>query len=185
VTTIESLFCALAVAAITAAAAAAPAAPAAEDLDYVITEPPVISVRGSLLEKGYEACGAIKGKMELLLAAARSQCQPANDNGKIGIILASPLPAFRSLETKRAFFIAGVVTIGYEARRAGLNDFATLYIVDSDSLKTRDCYAMPIARASTLQQQTHDGKISGDAFVAVIMQEMRSMKMPSGLFGEK
>jgi hypothetical protein len=59
--------------------------------------------KGALFTKGYETCGAIKGKMEALFPAARSQCQPAPDNDKIGIALASPLPAFRPPETKRAF----------------------------------------------------------------------------------
>jgi hypothetical protein len=139
----------------------------------------------SLLSEEYETCGAIKGKMELLFHEARALCQPAPDDGKIGIVLASPLPVFRLFETKRAFFIAAVLSVGYVTRRAGLADFGSLYVLDSDSIKTLDGYAIPVSRAATLQQQGHDGQITGDAYVSAVMQELRPMKIPAGLYGGK
>jgi hypothetical protein len=77
------------------------------------------------------------------------------------------------------------LSVGYEARRAGIEDFTTLYVFDSDSAKTLDCYAISVSRAATLQQQIHDEQISFDALVSAIMREIQPMKLPPRLFGNK
>jgi hypothetical protein len=131
-----------------------------------------------LFSKGYETCGAIKGKMELFLREANAHCQPVAEGRKIGIALVTSIPIFRSLKAKQGFFVAAIASAGYEARRAGLADFGTLYLVDGDTVKTFQSLAMPMERAAALQQQVHDGDITGDAFVAIVTEELRPTKVP-------
>jgi hypothetical protein len=130
-----------------------------------------------------KVCGAIKGKLEILLHEARSTCQPGADNGKIAILLASSLPVFRSFEGKRAWFIASIGAVGNDVQAAGHSDFTTLYMIDSESAHSLDAYAMPIARVVQLQQQIKNGKLTSDAFVSTVMREMRPTKLPTRLLG--
>jgi hypothetical protein len=143
---------------------------------------PLTFVSGSLIEKGYETCGAIKGKIEELFHEAQTICQPGNDNAKIAIVLASPLPIFQNYDAKRAWFIASIPIVGYEARRAGLTNFSTLYMMDSQSTN-REAFAMPIARAASLQEQLKTEKITVANYVSIVMAEMIAIKIPSRLLG--
>lgn len=138
----------------------------------------------SMVEIGYETCGAIKGMMAVLLAEARTDCQPANDNRKIAIVLASPLPLFKEYVTKRAWFIAAIGSVGYEVRRFGLSHFTTLYMMDSDSTASLTSYSIPISRAAQLQGRTKAGSMTADGLVNAVMQEMVPTKIPARLMGK-
>ena len=135
-----------------------------------------------IVTRGYAVCGIVKGHLEVLFPEARTICQPGADNGKIAIVLASPLPAFRSFEAKRAWFIASVAIVGMDAREAGLTNFTTLYMMDSELARTLDAYAMPISRASQLQQQAKSDQLTADAYLAAVMKEMRPTKLPTRLY---
>jgi len=151
--------------------------------DIVVLTPTFVA--DSHFTQGYETCGAIKGKIESLFHEAETLCQPGYDHGKIAIVLASPLPVFRSPEGKRAWFIVIVAAVGYEARRAGLKDFSTLYVVDSESVKTLDAYAISIAQAANLQQRVKDERITMEAYVSAVMDQIRPTKMPKSLFPDE
>ena len=134
-----------------------------------------------MIVTGYKTCGAIRGEIEGMFREAQSQCQPAYDKGSIALVIASQLPLFSIPDAKRAWFIAIVAAVGYETRRAGLRQFSTIYVMDSDSVKTLDTFSMPVARAAELQGEMKSRRIDSSTFVSDIMAEMRATKLPSAL----
>ncbi len=139
---------------------------------------------GSLIPVGYASCGSIKAKIDNLYPDAKTACQPFIDNGKISLLLTSPLPILGPPETQRAWFVASVAVVGFEAQQAGAQNFSMLYMVDSETAKTLDAYAMPIARAVDIQQQVKSQSISNDTYIAKVMREMQPSKIPGRLLGK-
>ena len=150
-----------------------------------VTALPLLLGAGSLVEKGYETCGAITGKLAVMLPNANPICQPGNDDGKIAIVVVSPVPILQSADAKPGWFIATVTAVGMEARAAGIQDFTTLFVTDFELMRTLDTYTIPVARAAVLQQQIHDDRITGKAYLDAVMHEMVPTKLPNRLISKE